>query len=78
MDIKTLIEIKKIKEQLTTKLKKEGRSFKWFWENKILILKSDIYKPLIYTNFMSLINGNSTGLREDVKAKINEYVNEKF
>ncbi len=72
MDIKEFKKIKTTKLNLKKKLKEKGKTFQWFWENKIL------KTGLVYTSFMGSLNGNGGALRSDVESIINEYVNEKF
>lgn len=73
MDTKTFVKIKKLKEDLKFKLKKERKKLKWFWENKILDATG-----LTYMAFTGQTNGYNGDLNENVEAIINDYLNERF
>lgn len=72
MEIETLQKIKKIKEKLYNKLKKDKKNFRWFWEHKVL------KTGLVYSSFMGCLNGNGGNIRGDIETIIDEYVGEKF
>jgi len=74
MDVETLQKLEKIKETLDVKLKSEGKSFTWFWKNKILPTEN----PIAYFTFMNCLRGNGGDIREEFNSIINEYLDEKF
>jgi len=70
VDVQTLQKLEQIRENLKIKLRLEGKTFTWFWKNKIVPAKNS---PAYFT-FMNCLKGNGGDIREDINHIINEYL----